>query len=215
MAGKLSAAKVKTADTGRYGDGDGLWLRKSTKDRGKWVLIYRLHGRRREMGLGAYPATSLAEAREHASTWRGFVRQGIDPVAERERQQKEAERNLHSFEDVALDCFESLKADLKGDGKNGRWFSPIKLHVIPKLGDRPIAEIDQIDIRDALAPIWHDKPDVARKAMNRINKIFRHSVALGLDADLQAPSKAKILLGRRRHKEQHIPSLPWAEVPDF
>jgi hypothetical protein len=37
---------------------------------------------------------------------------------------------------------------------------------LPKLGKIPVADIDQNDIRDCLAPIWHSKADTARKAMN-------------------------------------------------
>ena len=54
--------------------------------------------------------------------------------------------------DVSLDAFESRKAELKGDGKAGRWFSPLELHVLPKLGRVPIADIDQRDIRDVPGP---------------------------------------------------------------
>jgi integrase len=38
---------------------------------------------------------------------------------------------------------------------------------------------------------------------------------LGLDVDLQATEKAKALLGRQRHQVEHVPSLPWQEVPAF
>lgn len=94
----------------------------------------------------------------------------------------------------ALDAFESRKTDLKGDGKSGRWFSPLELHVLPKLGKMPVSEIDLRDIRDALAPIWHSKASTAQKAMDRIGICIRHAAALGLDVDIQATDKAKALL---------------------
>ena len=73
------------------------------------------------------------EARQSAEQWRAFARQWKDPIKEREKERREAERNLHCLGDVALDAFESRKAELKGDGKAGRWFSPLELHVLPKL----------------------------------------------------------------------------------
>ena len=167
------------------------------------------------MGLGSVSQVSLKEARQSAEVWRACVRQGIDPIKERHKQRREAIRGLHCLRDIAVDAFESRKAELKDDGKAGRWFSPLELHVLPKLGNVPIAEIDQIDIRDVLRPIWHAKADTARKAMNRLNICFRHAAALGLDVDLQATDKAKALLGKRRHTPQHIPALPWQEVPHF
>ena len=212
---KLSAATASAKPEGKYSDGGGLWLYKGRDGSAKWVLRYTLHGRRHEMGLGGFPDTPLKEARESADTWRGVVRQGKDAIKERERQRREAERNMHLLRDVATDAFESRKAELKGDGKAGRWFSPLELHVLPKLGGMPVAEIDQRDIRDTLAPIWHDKADTARKAMNRLGIVMRHATALGIEVDLQATEKARALLGKQRHTVTHIPSMPWQDVPIF
>jgi hypothetical protein len=58
---------------GRYpvGKVPGLLVQVSTgKDhqpRRSFVYRYKINGRSREMGLGAYPAVSLAEARAHAA----------------------------------------------------------------------------------------------------------------------------------------------------
>lgn len=212
---KLSAAFIKNAPKGKYGDGGGLWLHKADKDRGKWVLLVTIHGKRREMGLGTLNEVSLKEAREQAVYWRSFVRAGKDPIKERERQRRAAQRNMHLLQDIARDAFESRKAELKGDGKAGRWFSPLELHVLPRLGKVPVSDLDQIDIRDTLKPIWHIKAATAKKALNRLGICLQHAAALGLDVDLQATEKARALLGKQRHTEKHIPALPWQEVPDF
>ncbi len=212
---RLSAAEAKAAPPGKYCDGGGLWLRKREDGGAQWVLRVTVYGLRKEMGLGAYPAVSIKEAREQAEKWRAVARQGKNPIRVREQERREAERALHILSDIALDAFESRKAELKGDGKAGRWFSPLELHVLPKLGKVPVAEIDQRDIRDTLAPIWHEKADTARKAMNRLSICLRHAAALGLDVDLQATDKARALLGKQRHTPQHIPAMPWQEVPAF
>ncbi len=212
---KLNNATVKAAGRGKHSDGGGLWIYKNADGGAKWVLRYTLHGRRHEMGLGAYPSVSLKEARESAEKWRAVVRNGKDAIKERERQRRVAERNMHILGDIALDAFESRKAELKGDGKAGRWFTPLELHVLPKLGCMPIGEIDQTDIRNTLAPIWHTKADTARKAMNRLNICFQHAAALGLDVDMQATQKAKALLGKQRHTPKNIPALKWQDVPEF
>jgi integrase len=212
---KLSAMQVKSLPPGKHNDGAGLWLHQRPDGGGQWFLRMTVHGRRREMGLGSTSDVSLKEARQSAEEWRTVARQGVDPIKERERRRREAERNLHCLADVALDAFESRKAELKGDGKAGRWFSPLELHVLPKLGKVPVSSVSQIDIRDALRPIWHSKGETARKALNRLSIVLRHAAALGLNVDLQATDKAKALLGKSRHKPKHIPAMPWAEVPDF
>lgn len=212
---RLSAVKVKSAEAGKHADGGGLWLVKRTDGGGQWVLRIVAHGRRREMGLGSIADVTLAKAREMATHHRALAKSGIDPIKQREKERREAERNMHLLSDIALDAFESRKAELKGDGIAGRWFSPLALHILPKLGKMPVAEIDQRDIRDTLAPIWHEKAETARKALNRLSICFNHAAALGLDVDLQATAKAAALLGKQRHKTVNVPALNWREVPAF
>jgi integrase len=165
------------------------------------------------MGLGGFPAVSLAQAREKAKAAQALVREGKDPIKECER--REAERGSHFLKDIAADAFEARKAQLKGDGKAGRWFSPLELHILPKLGGVPVGEIDQRDIRDTLRPIWHEKAETAEKALQRLSICLQYAAALGPDVDLQAPAKAKALLGAHRRQRPNIPSLPWQDVPTF
>lgn len=212
---KLTAKKVEKAVPGKYSDGGGLWLFKRPDGGAQWVLRVTVHGRRREMGLGNLTEVGLREARDAAEKWRAVVREGKDPIKERERIKREAARADNTLKAVAEEAFEARKAELKGDGKAGRWFSPLEIHVLPKIGKVPVEEIDQRDIKDALAPIWHTKADTARKAMNRLSIVMRHAAAMGLDVDVQATEKAKALLGKSRHEAQNIPALPWQEVPDF
>jgi integrase len=215
LQNKLTSASAKAAPPGKHSDGAGLWLYKRADGGAQWVLRYTIYSKRHEMGLGRYPDITLREAREEAEKWRAVVRSGKDAIKERERQKSVVQRNQNILADVALDAFESRKAELKGDGKAGRWFSPLELHVLPKLGKMPVSEIDQRDIRDTLAPIWHEKADTARKAMNRLSIVMRHAAALGLEVDLQATEKAKALLGKQRHKPQNIPAMAWQDVPAF
>lgn len=212
---KLSALAVKNAGAGKISDGGGLWLYKRQDGPGQWVLRYTMIGRRREMGLGSVQDVSLKDARLAADKWRSVVRKGLDPISERERERRLAERRLHLLREVADDAFESRKAELKNDGKSGRWFSPLEVHILPKLGKKPVGDIDQIDIRDTLLPIWHSKAETARKALNRLAICMRHAAALGLEVDLQAAEKARALLGQQRHKPGNIPALPWPDVPAF
>ncbi|MEM9128659.1 MAG: integrase arm-type DNA-binding domain-containing protein [Pseudomonadota bacterium] len=212
---KLTANQIKAFAPGKYNDGGGLWLVKRGDGGAQWVLRLAVQGRRREMGLGGFPEVSLAMVRESAVEWRSVARNGGDPVKERQKQRRKATRDLHLLKDIALDAFETRKAELKGDGKAGRWFTPLELHVLPRLGRVPVADIDQIDIRDTLLPIWHSKADTARKALNRLNISMKHAAALGVDVDLQAVEKARALLGRQRHSVQNIPALAWQDVPAF
>ncbi|MCZ2159189.1 integrase arm-type DNA-binding domain-containing protein [Bartonella sp. 220] len=215
LMNRLNARAVATLGAGKYNDGAGLLLHKRKDGGAQWIYRYTIHGRRREMGLGALRDVSLKQARELATGWRSVLREGRDPIKEREKQKREAMRNLHYLKDIAVDAFESRKAELKGDGKNGDWFSPLKLHILPQLGCLPVSEITQTDIRKVLAPIWHTKAGTARRALIRLNICLKHAAALGLDVDLQATAKAQALLGKQRHKTQNRPAMDWRNVPAF
>ena len=100
--------------------GDGLWLYKGKDGGAKWVLRVTVYGSRKEMGLGAYlggKGVTLKAARAEATKWRAVAASGLNPISERDRIRREAERNLHTLRDVTLDAFEAKKAELKGDGK--------------------------------------------------------------------------------------------------
>lgn len=212
---RLSAALVKAAAAGKHCDGGGLWLVKRPDGGAQWVLRYTIHGRRREMGLGSMPDVGLAAARQMAERWRAVAASKLDPIKVREREAREAARADISLALITEAAFEARKAELKGDGQAGRWLSPLQNHVLPKLGKVPVTDIDQRDIRDTLAPIWHTKADAARKALNRLGIVLRHAAAMDLDVDLQATAKAKALLGQSRHVAKNIPAMAWQDVPAF
>ena len=212
---RLSAAFIKSAKPGKHCDGAGLWLHKRSDGGAQWFLRFDRFGKRCEMGLGGFPRVSLKQARDLAETARSQLAAGIDPVKERRRLEREAQQSANTFEHLAHEAFEARKSELKGDGKNGRWFTPLALHVLPKLGSVPVEELAPRDLRDCIGPLWHEKADTARKALNRTNIVIRHAAALGLDVDIGLAEKTKLLLGKTRHVVKHIPSMPWQEAPAF
>lgn len=213
---KLTDRAIKNATSGKkYNDGGGLWFVKRKDGGGQWVFRFSLHGKRPEMGLGAYPDISLKDARIAASECRKVVGSGLNPIKEKARLAREAAKELPTLSKMAGETFEARKRQLVGDGKAGRWESPLRLHVLPRIGSIPIEEIDQTDIKNTLSPIWHKKQETARKAISRLGLVFQHAAAAGYDVDLQVTQKAKALLGAQGDKPKHIPSLDWREVPAF
>ena len=80
----LSATRIRALrEPGRYSDGGGLHLYISKTGSKSWVLRITIDGRRRDIGLGAFPSVGLAQAREKAGDMRVSVAAGRDPLAER------------------------------------------------------------------------------------------------------------------------------------
>lgn len=214
---RLTQRDIDRAEPGkRLSDGGGLFLHVRDKGAMYWAVQVTIkaaygRGKRVELGLGPYPDVKLRAARDAAAEARAAARYGTDP---REARRKQLKKSL-SFEEVCEQAFEARKAELKDDGKAGAWMTPLKNHVLPVIGNRPIEKIHQTDIVDALKPIWHTKADTARKAMNRINLVLKYAAAMDIEVDLQATDKARALLGKTRHVPTKIPAMDWRDVPAF
>ena len=68
---------------GTYADGNGLYLRVDASGSKRWILRTMVQGKRRDIGLGGFSCTSLAEARARARILRKIAREGGDPLLAR------------------------------------------------------------------------------------------------------------------------------------
>ena len=90
--GRLTALSAKNlTKPGRHGDSDGLYLNIAAAGSKSWVQRIVVDGRRRDIGLGSYPAVSLAQARTLAASIRSAVTDGLDSFSEK-REAREAAR---------------------------------------------------------------------------------------------------------------------------
>ena len=92
---KLTDRTVLHAAIGEHSDaqtpGLSLVVRPSTSSarpkalRRSWAWRYTFDGKRQKLGLGAYPATSLEDARRKARGAAAMVAKGVNPLTVRER----------------------------------------------------------------------------------------------------------------------------------
>jgi integrase len=211
---KLSARKVQNAEKGTYQDGNGLILVKRTKANGFWKYRFSFNGKRPEMGLGSWPEVSLADARTSAANARRLVSDGINPIQAR-KDEETRRRGVPTLKEAIYEAHEARKASLKGEGKSGRWLSPLEIHIIPKIGNTLVTDIDQNTIKDVLSPIWRTKYPTADKALGRLRIALEYAKASGHQVDLDSVRMARIILGDPGHKVEHIEAMPWQEVPAF
>jgi hypothetical protein len=76
LSHRLTSLALRALPAGKHLDGAGLYLLKSNREAGRWMLRYRQFGRRRDMGLGAWPTVSLGEARRRAEAARQQIQRG-------------------------------------------------------------------------------------------------------------------------------------------
>jgi hypothetical protein len=115
--GILSALAVSRAKgPGYFGDGGGLYLQVTEAGAKSWVYRFRLHGRRRDFGLGSLAAVSLSDARQKAREARTLVDQGIDPIEAK----RAFEADLAKMRAGAMTFQEAAKAYITSHEASGR-----------------------------------------------------------------------------------------------
>jgi len=210
---KLTAIVVeKQARPGRHSDGGGLYLN-VTKSRSKsWVFIWSSNHRKREMGLGPYPAVSLAKARTRAERCREQVADGLDPIVERGRDTGK------TFGECADAYFEAMKSEWTHSKTHFKWHRALNHHCGPIRG-RPVASIDTEDVLQVLNPIWQSKSETASKLRGRIERVLDFAKAKGWRAgENQARWRGhlqNILPKPQKLTRGHHPAMPYEDVPGF
>ena len=207
---QLSTLQVKNAQPGFHTDGRGLMLRVKPSGRKSWVLRLTLNGKRRMIGLGAYPRVSLRDAREQAVEIRRAARRGEDPAdylkAHRPAAQTE-EAAIPTFAEAAERVI-ALRAPTWSSARHAtQWQESLRLYALPVLGDRLVDEIETADVLSILEPIWTSKAETAGRVQQRMATIFDYCVAAGWLDQNPCNGAVKAALPRRT-RQPPTPSRP-------
>jgi integrase len=213
-ANRLNALKVQKAKgPAVLDDGNGLRLLISEDGHKRWAVRITIAGRRSTRGLGSYPDVTLEAARDRAEDMRRAARAGRDLSVEIKVEQA---RYTLTFRRAFERYFEEVKRPTLKEGRfMGEWHRSLNQYVMPKIGDRAVADIAPAEIIDLLQPIWHTKRETASRILQRIAAVFKSAIVRG-DRLLANPCDGvREELGKARPPVQHRRALPWAEVPTF
>jgi integrase len=208
-------------------DGAGLYLHVVSKTAAHWVYRYQLGGRERYAGLGSADDITLADVREEHARLRALRRKGIDPVdklraerAEEAGKRKAAEATPPKTLTAAAEAFHAAKAPSWSKGWAARCKGIIRLHIVPRLGNRVIADITTDDIEACLKIIGERQTPTAKHARIILEQIFAFATSKkwrtgpnpaawrnNLKDLLSKPSKI--------HKTRNRPALPYTEIHVF
>jgi integrase len=112
-----------------------------------WQVRYRAGGLRRRMGLGSYPAVSLANARKSANAALLEVLQGNDPVGEREAK-KTLQLSDRDKVGALIEQFAKRHLSTLKSGETAK--RELNRHVVSVWGERDIHDIQKRDVIDLL-----------------------------------------------------------------
>lgn len=204
-------ASLPTPRSGRREIGDarlrGLVLRTTECGAKSWSVIYKvpgergmsisgrpLKGRQHRITLGPFPLWNVAKAREEAAKVLARVEHGVDP--REERREEAALRYGNTVADVADRMIEDAKATVSSWSKIE---TTLTTHVVPRIGQRPIADITRADVEALLDTLKSERSvATAREVRKHLSRLlnFAHS------RDLIA---ATPMAGMRRRDLQYQP----------
>lgn len=217
--GKLTDLGIKAlTKSGRHGDGDGLYLNVAPSGTKSWVQRIVINGRRRDIGIGSYPAVRLAQARYLAAENRSAVSLGRDPLAERQAV-KVAARNpvpsvpsVPTFAEVAARVIEFRRPTWSNPKHAAQWESTLATYAFPVIGEMAVDEITSEDVLAVLEPIWTAMPETASRVKQRVETVMDWAVTHGHRLDNPAGKALLKVLPPVNREPNHHPALHYSQV---
>lgn len=197
-------------EPGRYADGAGLFLFVRPTGSKNWIIRVQKDGRRRDIGLGGYPKLSLAKARQRALEVHTHIEDGLDPVIERKKA-----AGCPTFEEAAKDRHAELAPGFRNTKHAAQWLSSLTAYAYPALGKLTVDRIQSAHVRDALLPIWLEKPETARRVHQRVVDVLVWAVAKQYRADVPLLTSKALRLPRQGATVSHHAAMDFDKVPAF
>ena len=221
--GALKVSKIEAPGLHFVGRVPGLALQVTAGSGRSWLLRVVIGGKRREMGLGAYPGVTLAQARQKASEARELIRQGVDPI----ERQRAAQSALQAAVAAALTFAESADSYIKAHEAGWRnvkhaqqWRNTLKQHAYPVLGSLMVRDVGLPQVLAVLEPIWTTTNETAVRVRGRIELVLDWATARGLREGLN-PARWRGHLDKllpkpsKVNNREHHAALPVGAVGAF
>jgi integrase len=226
----LTAAFVdKVTKPGRYAHGGGLYLEVRSKTAKFWEFHYTHRGKRRSMGLGPTTgpnAVKLAKACDKTRELHAVVRDGHDPLTEREAAKAKADADeaeakaktitLNAVADLFLASHEAAWSSKH----RTQWRSSWRDYVASEAGGMPVGDVDTGAVMKILEPLWREKTETASRLRGRIESVLDYGKVRGWREGAN-PARWRghlnHLLPKRTMAQRpaHYEALPWREVGAF
>lgn len=221
----LSAVEVnRLSDPGFHtvGGVPGLLLRVKPSGSRQWILRAMVGSKRRDFGLGGFPAVPLALARDRAREYRELIFRGIDP-AELRRQRKAALKAAAEARITVSEAWTAFWRDKSGGlaaATRRHWENSFRRYALPAIGRMQVSDVQLRHVEGALRPIWETKTETANKLRGRLEALFSWATVKGYrsgDNPARWGSGLKELLPppSRVAKTQHHRALEIDQAPIF
>jgi integrase len=193
----------------RLHDGGGLYLELRPSGGKLWRFKYRHGGKEKRVGVGAYPETSIREARVQRDRLRELVRSGIDPSASRRASRqaavKAANKVLATFEVVARE-WHTQNAKGWAESHSSRVLSRLDRFVFPYIGRRPVADVETPELLECLRRIEaREAFETAHRVLASCRAVFQFAIATARAVRDPSPDARHTLV--KKPPAQHFAAL--------
>ncbi|WP_369051144.1 tyrosine-type recombinase/integrase [Burkholderia gladioli] len=221
--GALAVSRLKEPGTYPVGKVAGLYLQVASPTARSWILRVKIGDRRREIGLGPYPAVGLKDAHAKAQAERDKIKAGIDPVLERKAAEsalRAAQASEITFAEAARQFIASRSHGWKNAKHGDQWRNTIAEYAEPILGKMLVRHITREHVLRVLDPIWTEKTETASRLRGRIENVLDWARVKGYrDGENPALWRGNLdhLLAKPSAiaKVRHHPALPYQDMGSF
>lgn len=211
---ELEVRKTKPTDKQqKLTDGGGLYLLVHPNGGKYWQMAYRFGGKQKTLSLGVYPEISLADARDRREQARKLLANDADPGAIKQAQKTaKVEAASNSFDTIARELLK-IKSPMWTEKHAHQWLINMEKYAMPVIGDRPITEIEPMEIVGIMRTVEASGTFETRdRLLQTIGAVFKYAIATGRAK--YNPAEIRMAL-TDRPKVEHFACITPAELPEF
>ncbi len=215
---ELAVRKAKPTDKQyKMTDGGGMYLLVHPNGGKYWRLKYRIDGKEKMLSIGVYPDVTLSEARERREQARKLLANGVDPSEIKQEAKKISPKVLqvsseNSFASLATELHK-VKSPTWTPGHAKQWMGNLEKYALPIIGERPIAEIEPMELVGIMRIIEANGTFETRdRLLQSISAVFKYAIATGRAK--YNPAEIRMAL-TDRPKVEHFNCIPTTELPTF
>jgi integrase len=182
----------------KLGDGGSLSLIITPSGR-RWELGFSWQGKRKALGLGAYPEVSLADARAEAEKARALVRAGVNPIEARHP------RGLPTFNHFA----DELIGHIRANGRRGGTITRLDFDLAAArgaFGDKLMKDVTADEVKAVLAAaVTRGARSIVEPMRRTLSRVFQRAIAVdACQRDHAAALKGQLAEAKERRPRAAI-----------
>lgn len=180
--GALAVSRLEEPGLHFVGVVPGLALHIGKAGARSWLFRVNIAGKRREMGLGGFPAVTLAMARDKAREAREKIRRGVDPIEEQRAAQsalRAAVASAWTFDECTKYYIEAHEAGWRNLKHGQQWRNTLATYASPVIGRLLVRDIELAHVLAVLEPIWRTKTETASRLRSRLELVLDWATARG------------------------------------